>query len=496
MPTEGFNTFIANQPSAASLTGSELFALIQASKTRSITKNALIGTVINVIDYGADQTFTNDSSAAIQAADTAATAAGALLYFPSGIYAIGSNRVNRGGCSWQGDGPFSSIIKSQAVTYSTNNTQMVKTLSVNDFVTIDLGFDVSLATFEPGSGVPGNGYSALTINKCNNWKVQNCAFTGIQAHVYALGVDEVTTAFIENNYFDMPAPSSSPNQGINLSISAGVVTNVTIRNNILIGTGIYSDGTKILIDGNNVSGWAFGSGITCGPGSGDSNYTITNNICTGGIGEDVNNTYPSGIECWIPNSVIIGNQCNTNSGNGIQLGSTGTVCADNICYNNGQTNGSNGAGIVIESTSGLSQSNAIVTGNICFDNQGSPTQIYGIVEVLVGGSLAENIISGNNAFGNVTANYAYLGETPSPNLNYINGPLQIAGSLALPAGGSSNVVLLFGSQSGFGIYAGTGAPTFNAPVNSLYIRGDASTPITRLYSSLGSGTWAFFTASA
>lgn len=47
------------------------------------------------------------------------------------------------------------------------------------------------------------------------------------------------------------------------------------------------------------------------------------------------------------------------------------------------------------------------------------------------------------------------------------------------------------------IYAGSGAPTFTAPANSLYIRTDGSSTATRLYSNTtGSTTWTNFTSAA
>lgn len=47
------------------------------------------------------------------------------------------------------------------------------------------------------------------------------------------------------------------------------------------------------------------------------------------------------------------------------------------------------------------------------------------------------------------------------------------------------------------IYSGTGAPTFVAPANSLYIRTDGSSASTRLYSNTtGSTTWTNFTSAA
>jgi hypothetical protein len=48
-----------------------------------------------------------------------------------------------------------------------------------------------------------------------------------------------------------------------------------------------------------------------------------------------------------------------------------------------------------------------------------------------------------------------------------------------------------------GIYSGTGAPTFAAPANSLYLRADGNSTTTRMYvNTTGSTTWATVTTSA
>ena len=52
-------------------------------------------------------------------------------------------------------------------------------------------------------------------------------------------------------------------------------------------------------------------------------------------------------------------------------------------------------------------------------------------------------------------------------------------------------------SGGVKVMSGTGAPTMVAPANSLYLRKDGSTTITRLYiNTTGSTTWATITTSA
>lgn len=69
---------------------------------------------LNVIDYGADATGVADSSTAIQAAiDDANTAGGGEVYFPTGIYNLGSNTlVMKSQVILRGDGTQATVIKS------------------------------------------------------------------------------------------------------------------------------------------------------------------------------------------------------------------------------------------------------------------------------------------------------------------------------------------------------------------------------------------------
>ena len=80
----------------------------------------------------------------------------------------------------------------------------------------------------------------------------------------------------------------------------------------------------------------------------------------------------------------------------------------------------------------------------------------------------------------------------------VGGNLVCGNSYTLPAGGSTNVYLGFSSNvSNFGVYAGSGAPTVNAPKGSLYLRSDGSTTNDRMYVNTdGSTTWTAVTTAA
>lgn len=77
----------------------------------------------------------------------------------------------------------------------------------------------------------------------------------------------------------------------------------------------------------------------------------------------------------------------------------------------------------------------------------------------------------------------------------VNTQLQVANTIATPAGGSTAARLVFGTTSGFGIYYGSGAPTVSAAQGSIYIRSDGSSTATRLYvNTNGSTGWTNFTS--
>jgi hypothetical protein len=92
-----------------------------------------------------------DVSAAITAADLAATAAGKNLFFPPGVYGIpvpvgaGASAITGNGASWRAYSRDSTILKSLAGTYQPGQ-RMITWPSLSNFTIESIGFDVSLAT--------------------------------------------------------------------------------------------------------------------------------------------------------------------------------------------------------------------------------------------------------------------------------------------------------------------------------------------------------------
>lgn len=442
---------ISALPPAATLTGAELVPVVQSGNSVRTTASALgnnalgtytppgVGAVattvaaklaqtVSVLDFGADPTGVTNSSTAIANADIAATALKVSLYFPGGTYLVNFNAITRTGCSWYGDGKFQTTIKAATSSQSTNNTALIASTSINNWSIEEMGFDLSLVTFAPGGGLPGNIYGAIFVTTCQQWSVLNCACTGLQRQTIGIGVNAGGNFEIGSNYFNQPTPSTSYNQAINISNSAGITGPHVVRDNICKGTACFTQGSDGNWLGNCVSGWSFGSGITLGPNGNTARNTVIGNNCSQSIGgPDVNATYPLGIECWSLNSTVSGNVCYANSGTGIFCNGNGSVCTGNVSYNNGKVTASNGSGIGIGAVASFATgSNILCTNNAAYDNQGTPTQFFGINEFNSGGTAPTgNIIAMNLCFGNTAGQINLLSTTPAA--SPINGAMQLRG---------------------------------------------------------------------
>lgn len=75
------------------------------------------------------------------------------------------------------------------------------------------------------------------------------------------------------------------------------------------------------------------------------------------------------------------------------------------------------------------------------------------------------------------------------------GVTTVSAATAPTSGGSVNARLLFGTDAGFGIYFGSGAPTISASQGSLYMRTDGSSTSTRVYVNTdGATAWTSLTS--
>lgn len=82
-------------------------------------------------------------------------------------------------------------------------------------------------------------------------------------------------------------------------------------------------------------------------------------------------------------------------------------------------------------------------------------------------------------------------------LTTLTGQLSVQTGTAPPASGATTSGIKVSSTSNFGIFWGSGAPTFSAAQGAIYLRTDGSSSSTRMYvNSTGSTTWVNFTSAS
>lgn len=346
--------------------------------------------------FGATGDGTTDDTAAIQSSENAASTGtlGQSLFFPPGIYQINSTGIQKkGSVSWQGASAGSVALR---LISGTPANGLVFGNDLDLFVVQDMSFDLT-----NGSGSE----TVLLFNGCSNYTVNRCDIHGV--FMFGIGHDAGGNFTFSNNVITLTTAVNTQNQGIVVSTAGGVVVGGLIDNNVLTNTAMDIGGASITISNNYVENWKFGAGITTEVSVNCFDLAITNNTCINGAGTDVNATNCLGIENWAPRSVIIGNTCAGNAGDGIDCGGQNSTVVGNTCFNNGQIVGS---GIVVRYTSSTVNGNySTITGNNCFDSQISPTQLYGYSEQ--SSSVFGVFVSGNNFNANISGPMNVLGTT-------------------------------------------------------------------------------------
>jgi len=125
--------------------------------------------------------------------------------------------------------------------------------------------------------------------------------------------------------------------------------------------------------------------------------------------------------------------------------------------------------------------------------------VYGISVTTGAISSALSLTSTLSVRGAVTLSNT-LGVTGATTLSSTlstTGQVSVQTSTAPPAAGATTSGIKVSSTANFGIFWGSGAPTFSAAQGSIYLRTDGSSTSTRLYvNTTGSTTWTNFTSAA
>lgn len=277
------------------------------------TVTGFIGTVINVVNYGALGDGTTDNSIAIQAACNAA-ANNAVIWFPPGVFGIGATGVSvsgKTGISFQGTGSLK-----------------------------------LLAT--PTNALSGFGFVSILFTNCTRCEVRGMTILG-NGNGMAVGMNGCTEGgFFNNNV-----------SGCNSTIESGQLIALGGTNQQFLGNTLHDSGLGNVIAGLWVGGFSSPSSDKGSVISGNATFNNTGDgiVYVGTNGRVENNlTYsnlltgivPAGTSAFMTSNVII---------------------SGNICY-------SNTTGIYTDAADGSPMSGGVVTGNICFGNSQAGIQVY------------------------------------------------------------------------------------------------------------------------
>lgn len=280
----------------------------------------------------------------------------------------------------------------------------------------------------------------------NNIKVEGLSTAGGGTECYDIDVshNRVSGSQLQNNIFVIGEDSTYYPHHVNvndniiwdaddLEIEISIFSKFCKANNntcTAANDGILLRGCQYCQANNNVLDGTMGGGITVwGSGGLTPAYnTVSGNIIEGALndttngggikltiapqttvsGNQVENCYRGIMVISSDDCVINGNQSDANDVYGILIQeSSNCVVSANRCKNNGQSPGAIGnyAGITLSISSSECTKN-IVTGNQCFDDQGSATQKYGIYLY----AATDTILRDNSCYGNTDAdlydNYA------------------------------------------------------------------------------------------
>lgn len=212
----------------------------------------------------------------------------------------------------------------------------------------------------------------------------------------AAGGNTYSGVVIDSNYLAMTAGSHHFNECINATTNDawGQLTSAQITNNVCVNSGFEIDGAYTNISGNDISGWGFGAGISqvwsdTTHSATPSAYgcVIANNVLHDSMqGVDDNSTSAHGIEQDCLNALVVGNVFRKLGAEGVVNWANGTTYIGNLFVDNDQWSGSSHCAICVDysgqSTGNYNSQKVTVQSNRAYDDQGSPTQLYGYVEQL------------------------------------------------------------------------------------------------------------------
>ena len=340
-----------------------------------------------------------------------------------------------------------------------------------------------------------NGYNIVGFPGATDLRVLGC--TSLDARDEGIEFQGVTRGLAVGNVVRGAGKNGIYAYANTTSNAANVCRDITIADNVVEGSSALSSGyagirvddraQNVTVSGNTVSGGGTscngivvassttyhtqnvtvsGNTVRSAPGAGIQASAYTKNTTI--IGNTVSGAGTHGIYVTSANTTgttVVGNTVADCSGSGIMvLDTTDFTVADNVSKNNGQgANTNTYHGITLWSSTGTVDKGR-VSGNRCFDDQGSKTQQYGIRTLNTIGasvSIGPNILDGNGTSGML---FSFGGATAASCV-----PWKLISNQSVSSGGNSiahglpyapQTVLIFMRSAGTVFRAGASDGTY------------------------------------
>ena len=273
-----------------------------------------------------------DNTAALTrlAADTTSP----TVYFPAGTYMISSTTAIEmaSSVSMIGAGQGATTLKLTA-DGSLPSVWMFDWTGRSGFKISGLTIDLNGAT---RTGLPA---AIIRSRSSTDWSVDHVSVINGSTNMALIdgvaGSGGVARYNISDNYLALKAPSTSGNWGIMLSdAGGGGITGGKVLRNNLVNTAIFADVNHTTFDGNTITGWGYGGGITLAANASNShdNKVTANYIHDSQTTTDVDITAACGIENWSRSSTLASNHIDHVGADGIaNMGANSTI-SDNWIY--------------------------------------------------------------------------------------------------------------------------------------------------------------------
>lgn len=366
--------------------------------------SASVPVMAAVYGFVGDGVSSNSEAWVRLAADTTSP----TVRFPKGIYLIGdglSTYNMASDISLVGDGASDTVLQipdgvtraggSNLFSWTARNNVSVRdlTIDLNDMVVTGSGSEL----FAPIVFRGGDNVLVDHISIINGAKRMNL--------IAVVGQSEITKYTITNCYLHITTPSTEYNQAI--LVSAPLTFDVSgglIQGNTCVNSGMAIAGSASAVIGNDVYGWAFGSGIYAPVGDLHHHLQIIGNAFHDGAaspGLDENNTPTHGIEVHSAYPIIAHNNIWNNGGSGIASFAKHAKIDNNWIYGNGhRVDTTTGYGIFAAYQNEDNNGNyTSISGNYVRDD-GSGDQVYAYFEMThdsLGGPY--NYVCGNDFQG-------------------------------------------------------------------------------------------------